>query len=626
LRPLLWGLLALSLFVGKVCADPSALEMTQANVQFNLALNFYKAQKYDDAADTLKKALDVVPDHPQANLLLGLIRSQKADYKGAIAPLEIATKALPDNFDASYYLGIAAYQTKDFLTAESAFEHAASLNPGRTDVLINLGVLEISQKKWKEAQDAFGKAAAADPKDLKAYEGIAEAAGQDGDKAAEIDALGKSLALSDDDVVRLNLAEKEYENEQIDEAMKTLEPLQGKGNSQAEFLLGCMLYRKARFDDSRSRFEEALKDRPDYPEARFNLAITLYDQNKFSDALAQFNEVLKDHPDDSQAKNNLEITRRAAVRSFLKAGSEDFLQGDYLAAMDHWRQALELENDNKVIKDLLDTAQTQLKLQAAELAGKGDLAFQKGDMEEAVGDWGQALERDPDNTEAKAGMDKMKPEVDKLSEIYSNSFQSQMLQEDLVQAGETAQKLQTINKSKGSDALAQWKAKVDATVTQLGLDSDAAAQKGDLLGAEEKLEEAQRYRKDDNALALRLDQAKVALRTAIEKGMAQAKEEVSAKENEKALADYRYVLGLDPVNGEAKNEAARLAKLLKSKAADPAQLDDWYYQGVYAYAAGDTNKAMSFWKKVLEADPDNRQANEAVNRANRRIKALSTVN
>jgi tetratricopeptide (TPR) repeat protein len=620
--------LAAAIFAAAFCLSAATpLEMTQANVQFNLALNLYKAGKLDVASDTLKKALSAVPEHPQANLLLGLILSQQGDFKGAIAPLSLAGKLMPDNFDAFNNLGIAAYQAKEDDQAEAAFQRAAEIKPERSDVLINLGVLDLSQKKWKPAQEAFSKAAQAEPGNLKAWTGVAEAADKAGDSQAEIDALGKCLALSPEDKsVRLSLAQKLYRSEQNDAAVQVLLPLKDSGNSEAEFLLGCILYRKARFDDSRERFLAALKARPDYPEARFNLAITLYDQNKFGEALDQFQQVLKMHPGDEQAQNNLEITRRAAVRGYLKGGSQDFLQGDYLAAMDKWHAALALEPDNKVIKDLVETAQTQLKLQAAELSGKGDLAFQAGNIEEAVADWGQALERDPGSAEAKAGMDKVKPEAKKLAEIYEKNFSQLMAEDDLPKAGDLAKRLASIDKAAGQDALKQWSDKVDATAQELSAQADEAAAKGSLLEAEEKLDQALSLKKGDPSLALRLDQAKVSLRSEISRALSAAKDADSAKNDAKALKEYRRVLELEPGNAEAQTEARRLAKAVKAKNVDPAEMDEWYYQGVYAYAAGDTAKAMTFWKKVLAEDPNHRLALEAVNRANKRLKALSNVN
>lgn len=631
MKNLKYATAAAAIFAAAFCLKAATpLETTQANVQFNLALNLYNSGKLDASADTLKKALKVVPEHPQANLLLGLIRNQQGNFKDAVGPLKTASKASPPNFDAFNNLGIAAYQLKDNGEAEAAFKRASEIKPDRADVLINLGVLELSLKKWKPAQAAFSKAAAASSKDpknaIKAWTGVAEAAEKGGDKAAEMDALKKSLELEPGNkAVRVSLSQKLYRADQNDAALAALEPLKDKGDSEVEFLTGCILYRKGHFDESRERFESALKARPDYPEARFNLAITLYDQNKFQEALDQFREVLKKHPSDEQAKNNLEITRRAAVRGYLKAGSQDFLQGEYLAAMDKWRTALSLEKDNKVIKDLVETAQAQLKLQAAELSGKGDLAFQAGKIEEAVGAWGQSLERDPDNAEAKAGMEKVRPEARKLADIYEKNFKAMIAEEDMVKAGDFARRLGGIDKSRGQAALKEWAAKTDAKVLELSKAADLAAQKGSLQEAVEKFEAAVRMKKEDASLGLRLNQAKVNLRSELTRAMGAAKDAEAAKNSAKALKEYRRVLELEPGNGEAQASARRLAKAAKAKAADPAELDEWYYQGVYAYAAGETKKAMGFWKKVLDADASHRLANEAVNRANKRLKALSSV-
>jgi tetratricopeptide (TPR) repeat protein len=603
----------------------SPLERTQANVQFNLALNFYKAGKLEPAAETLRKALKAVPEHPQANLLLGLVLSQQGDFKGAQAPLALASRLDPSNFDAANNLGIVAYQLKDYSAAAAAFARAAALKPERTDVLINLGVLELSQKHWPAAKEAFAKAALAEPQNAKALAGLAEAAGQSGDLPGEIAALQKGLALEPANAgLRKSLAQKLYRAERNDEAYSVVQPLQGQGDSEAEFLLGCLSYRRAQFEDSRLRFEAALQARPDYPEARFNLAITLYDQNKFSEALSQFEEVLKRHPGDEQAKGNLEITRRAAVRASLKSGSQDFLQGDYLAAMEKWRGALALEPGNKVIKDLVETAQAQLTLQAAELAGKGDLAFQAGKVEEAVGAWGSALERDPQNAEAKAGMDKVASQAKKLAEIYAADFRKRMGEGELGKAGDAAKRLAAVDKAAGAAAQKEWAAASSAEASRLGAAGEAALQKGALAEAVEKLGAASKLQ-PGTGVSQRLDKAKVALRDELARALSAGKESEAAKNSASALASYRRVLELDPSNREAQDASKRLAKAAKAKSADPAELDDWYYQGVYAYAAGKTDEAMGHWNKVLAKNPDHRLAAEALKRAKNRLKALADV-
>jgi tetratricopeptide (TPR) repeat protein len=608
----------------------ASLESVQADMQFNLALNYYKSGKLDDSAETLKKALKLAPEHPQANLLLGLIRNQQGNFKEAIEPLKLASKKLSDNFDVFNNLGVAAFQAKELSESEEAFKKALALQPGMEDVQINLGILEMQQKKWKEAEEAFAAATKAKEDDSKAWLGLAEAAEKNGDKDAEMAALAKVLSLKPDDrEVRLNLAQKLYRGEQNDKALEILAPLKDMKDSEAEFLFGCILYRKASFDESRRHFEEALKARPDYPEARFNLAITLYDQNRFSEALSQFDEVLKKHPDDQQAKSNLEITRKAGVRSYLKAGSQDFLQGGYLSALEKWNSALELEKDNKVIKDLIETAQAQLKLQAAELAGKGALAMQADKIEDALEFWSQALERDPANADALQGMNKVKVQAQKLTELYARNFQKAMDEEDLFHAGEAAKKVLALNKSAGEPLMKQWTEAVEKRSTELAGQAESAAQKGMLLEAVEKLDEAKRLKKDDAALSQKLDEAKVALRTELEKAQAAAKQFEEAKDNTRAAKEYRRILALDPANHQAQEALKRFAKnaeSAKAKALNPAELDEWYYQGVYAYAAGDTAKAMGFWKKVLEADPNHPLAQEAVKRANKRLKALSNVN
>jgi tetratricopeptide (TPR) repeat protein len=617
-----------ALFIGAlalaaVTAQAGPMENTQANIHFNLALRQYQAQKLDDAADSLSKALTLVPDHPQANLLLGIIDCQESHFDKAIAPLKLAAAGLPDNPDPWNNLGVAYFQLGRTDEAADAFSQVLRLKPDSPEVAMNLGVLRLRQKKYLEARKAFLAATAADKTNTKAWLGLAEAADGSGDTGNAILARQTVLSLQDgDNTLRMELGQRLYEAGRLSEAAQALAPLQGSGQPEAEFLLGVLDYRQGDFDDSRQRFEAALAARPDYPEARYNLAITDYDQGLYPDALAQFQAVLDKHGDDEEARKNLDVTRQAAVHAWLKQGSEDFLKADYVAALDHWRKALGLDNGNKVVKDLVDTAQAQLKLQADDLAGAGKQAWDGGTHEEAIRDWAQALERDPDNAAAKAGLNGAKDEVGRLVEAYQAQAKSDLSDGRLDRAREQAARVLALDKSQGkklNDAVeTECRSRYRAA---LGAAAVAGA-KGAFGAQVDALELAVEAEPGEGATQLNLNRAKVALRQALDAALDAGQKAEKAGHVEEAVKQFRRVLELQAANATAKQALGRLASKAKARGMDAAQLDDLYYQGVYAYAGGDVKKAENFWKKVLAIDPHHSLAKEALERSQKRSKAL----
>jgi tetratricopeptide (TPR) repeat protein len=489
---------------------------------------------------------------------------------------------------------------------------------------LNMGVLALKQKKYKDAVVQLEKASQEEPDNGRVWLYLADAEDGAGDKAAGTEAKAKALALDPSaQALRVELGQRFYEASELTRAAEVLAPLQDKGNAGAEFLLGVLAYRDGRFDDSRARFEAALAARADYSEARFNLAITYYDQGHFEDALSQFEEVLRLHPGDDDAKKNLEVTRQAAVRSYLKGGSQDFLATDYLAAVEKWRKAQALDKDNKVVKDLVDTAQAQLKLQSEELDAKAKTAWAAGDKERAIEAWAAALERDADNAEAQRGLEQSKDDAQKLVAFYQKQAQAATGDGRIGKAREAVAKVSALDKAAGTALGADVEA---AAKQRLADDEDTAQQalkKGDLAAEVDALQDASDMDAGDAALTLRLNQAKVALRQGLDGALAEAAADEKADKVDEAVKQYRKALALQAGNGAARDGLKRLAGKAKAKGTDPAELDDWYYQGVYAYAAGDTDKAQGLWKKVLAADPQHRLAREALSRAQKRAKALS---
>jgi tetratricopeptide (TPR) repeat protein len=599
------------------------MESTQANIHFNLALRQYNAQKLDEAKASLGKALGLIPQHPQANLLLGIIDCQQDKFEDALGPLKLASAGLPTNPDPWNNLGVAYFQLGRTDDAADAFEHVLVLKPASPDVAMNLGVLRLRQKRFADAQKAFSLATQAPTASAKAWLGLAEAADGNGDAAQALQARQRALELqSTDKGLRAELGQRLYAAGRLTEAAAALQPLQGSGDSGVEFLLGVLAYRRGDFDGSRARFESALSIRPDYPEARYNLAITDYDQGRYPEALAQFQAVLDKHSGDEEARKNLEVTRQAAVHAWLKQGSNDFLKADYAAALTHWKQALELDKGNKVVKDLVETAEAQLKLQAEDLATAGKQAWDAGNKEEAIRDWAQALEHDADNSSAKAGLAGAKDEVSRLAQAYGAEADGDLADGRLERAREQVQRVKTLDKAQGLALEGRVERACRERFTTAIADADAAGARGSLATQVDRLQAAVEAEPGDAVPQLKLNQAKVALRQALDDALdAGQKADKSGKVDE-AVKQYRRVLELQPGQGVAKEGLGRLMAKLKGKGVDPAVLEDLYYQGVYAYAGGDVKKAENCWRKVLEADPKHALAKEALERSERRSKAL----
>ncbi len=615
-------------FFGSTILAAAGLERSQANLRFNLALTQYKAGRLDEAEASLREALKLAPGHTEASLLLGVTLSRKERFSEAEPLLSTAARQSQGGqaADAWNNLGVARFQLGHLAEAEDAFEKSRQADPTKIEAWLNLGVLGLKQKRWKLALDSFTQVSRLDPRHFKGWLGLAEAAGYEGKKAERLIALRKANDLKPDDKeLKLDLADALYQNDLIDESVRSVEPLLGQQYSAAEFLMGVLHYRQGRFDESTQSFEKALNLKPDYPEARFNLAITLYDQGHYDQALAQFDKVLKNHPDDAKAKENREYTLKLAVREHLKSGSQLFLSGDYAKALNRWKEAKKLDPTNRVVHELVETAEGQLKLQAEDFSIKGLQAKEEGRTSDAIAMWSQALDRDPFNERAKAGLIALSGEVKRQIEVYQKEFKRGLDEGDLARSLAAVEKLAPLDRELSLRLKGEWEKSAAKRQGELVKAADILEKKGDWAAVLERLQSAFLLSPNDSALQLRVNLAKATLRNLLQKSTENGQAAEKAGDFNKAAREYRKVLNLEPGNSEAKIALERLQPKTKTQTKVPnaAEIDDWYYQGVYAYAAGQTEKALELWNRVLKVKPDHQLASEAARRAQKRLKALS---
>lgn len=130
----------------------SALDVEAPNnavQQFNRATSFLKAQKSQEAAKCLEKAIHEYPKFVAAHNALGLAYLDQNDPR-AKSEFQAATK-LDDHFPGSFVnLGLLALSEKDYPTAESNLEKAAALTPQNAKTLSALAFAENGNREYEQ--------------------------------------------------------------------------------------------------------------------------------------------------------------------------------------------------------------------------------------------------------------------------------------------------------------------------------------------------------------------------------------------------------------------------------------------------------------------------------------------
>ncbi len=128
---------------------PDSLEVLNAT-----AIALGHLHREAEAADCLRRLLELYPDTAEAHANLALIQWAQEDYAGAAASSRAALRRLPDLADAHYALGLSLKNLGDQAGAEASLREAVRLRPDYVDAhhalaaqLLGTGQLE---EGWRE--------------------------------------------------------------------------------------------------------------------------------------------------------------------------------------------------------------------------------------------------------------------------------------------------------------------------------------------------------------------------------------------------------------------------------------------------------------------------------------------
>lgn len=195
--------------------------------------------------------------------------------------LERAVRDLPDNAIAWSELGLAYHRSGNPDEARKAYLRALEFNRNLFDIHHNLGSLEYEARRWADAE-----------RHLRVYLGI---------ERNRTNVMAWRL-----------LGESQLATQQLDAAERTLsiaaqlsprDPALRNG-------LGRVMAQKRRWREAQTQFGEALKLRPQYPEALLNLAIVQHQLGDRKGALERYQAYLGLNPKGPQTAQVQDLARQ----------------------------------------------------------------------------------------------------------------------------------------------------------------------------------------------------------------------------------------------------------------------------------------------------------------------------
>jgi tetratricopeptide (TPR) repeat protein len=242
-------------------------------IRFNLALAYYKAAWFSEAATELDKFIAAAPDSPaaaNARLVLADCHVRLGEYKKVIASLSPLADTDPSNRTLAYLLGSAligdGQLDKGQVIIDRLFRHEDSAEAHLLMASILL-LADDAQTALKEVQRAL---------ELNA-------------KLPTVQAwYGRVL-------MRLGDTEK------AKAAFKT-ELTSNANDFESNLYLGVLLRQDKQLDEARTHLERAIQLRPREQYARYHLAAVYAAAGKPKDALPLLEGVLKEHSDFVEAR------------------------------------------------------------------------------------------------------------------------------------------------------------------------------------------------------------------------------------------------------------------------------------------------------------------------------------
>jgi|CXWL01.1.fsa_nt_gi tetratricopeptide (TPR) repeat protein len=246
----------------------------------------HQAGQLAEAERNYQLALNMMPGHPEALHLLGLLAYRVGSYEQAIELITHAIEGTPSSPLYWFNLGVVTQRAGKAEEAIRAYERAIALNPKYVDALINLGNVLKDLHRLDAAIETYRKALTLNPAHADTHNNLGVA-------LKEQNALREAIA-SYREAIRLKPAHFEAWNN-----------------------LGLALMETGASDEAIASFQHALSIVPNSSKALYNLGIAAMWTGDHTAAIASFSQV-------AQTKHNHggPVQETALFRSRLKHDAE----------------------------------------------------------------------------------------------------------------------------------------------------------------------------------------------------------------------------------------------------------------------------------------------------------------
>jgi tetratricopeptide (TPR) repeat protein len=341
---------------------------------------------------SLEKANKIDPSYAEAYNLLGFALGRGGELPAAIEKLQHAIALDPESADAHYNLGVAYWFHGDREKAAFELDKSLQLNPAAGAVYSFRGMAYREAGDLDAARRTIYRAIALSPESAVPYIDLGMVYLRQGQLAHALGQFeaGLNLPSSGAPAADLQLA--------ADELRKSIPPTEGP--AEAYHVLGRLLGAAAAgASDIVAAFQDAIRLRPGYAEARNSLGLVFVQTGDDEKAIAAFREAIRLRPDFADAHQNLGAVLTVsdpaeAVRELERASSLEprLLKAQYNLALAY--EASPAHGPAKAIDQLRKLLATEAKYPRAEFA-LGRALLRQGNVAGAIEHLQAAVAQEP---------------------------------------------------------------------------------------------------------------------------------------------------------------------------------------------------------------------------------------
>lgn len=288
-----------------------ALKIEPGNLQAHLGLAASELglKEYDAAFQEVAAIRKVVPDHPLANYLEGMIFFQQRKMASARNALYKVLKAVPNHLPSHLMMGAIHYSLDQPEQAESYLSRYVAAVPDYMPARKLLAAVQLKNGEADEAIRLLESVLESIPQgDPQLYVLLGNAYMQQGDYSKGTEYFEKAVAIApEESAIRTSLALGHLVAGETEQAVTQLETAidMGKGLAQADILLILTYLQNREFDKAYESAQRFAANHPDNP-MPYNMAgIARLGKGDAAAAKKSFEQALKIDPGFSAAAMNI---------------------------------------------------------------------------------------------------------------------------------------------------------------------------------------------------------------------------------------------------------------------------------------------------------------------------------